>query len=282
ARSSPACWRGWRTTRRATPAPPPPAPTTPSPSTPRRRPSPSTTPPATPTPPAPPPSTSPRSSARPWPPSPPATSPPPAPPGPGTTHDVAAPGSPARGTVIATLAAGVAHDAAGNASAASTSSDNTVTFNSGPVKVTGTAAGDVIVLTHTAGGGPNDLTYVLNGGAPVPLTNVTSFSFDGLGGNDVMIVDFVNGSPVVAGGIFYDGGATTNIAPANTMKVVGTGTQPATYDPTAGTYGTGVYHFLGGGDINFSNVAGLDVTGMLGFTLATPQATNLVTLDTAN
>jgi hypothetical protein len=48
--------------------------------------------------------------------------------GSGTTYDVAVSGMTTGGTVIASLAAGVAHDAAGNASAASTSTDHTVTF----------------------------------------------------------------------------------------------------------------------------------------------------------
>ena len=47
----------------------------------------------------------------------------------GTTYDVAVSGMTADGTVIATLAAGVAHDAAGNANTASTSADNTVTYD---------------------------------------------------------------------------------------------------------------------------------------------------------
>ena len=48
--------------------------------------------------------------------------------GSGTTYNVAVSGMTSEGTVIASLAPGVAHDAAGNASAASTSSDNTVTY----------------------------------------------------------------------------------------------------------------------------------------------------------
>src|SRR5205807_1371042 len=49
--------------------------------------------------------------------------------GSGTTYDVAVSGMSGSGTVIASLAASVAHDAAGNASTASTSTDNTVTFD---------------------------------------------------------------------------------------------------------------------------------------------------------
>src|SRR4029077_11106719 len=43
----------------------------------------------------------------------------------GTTYDVAVSGMTGDGTVIATLAAGVAHDTAGNASTVSSSVDNT-------------------------------------------------------------------------------------------------------------------------------------------------------------
>src|SRR5205814_647814 len=49
--------------------------------------------------------------------------------GSGTTYNVAVSGMTGSGTVIASLAASVAHDAAGNASAASTSTDNTVTYD---------------------------------------------------------------------------------------------------------------------------------------------------------
>src|SRR5439155_20703294 len=48
--------------------------------------------------------------------------------GSGTTYDVAVVVS-ADGTVVATIGAGAAHDAAGNASTASTSSDNTITYD---------------------------------------------------------------------------------------------------------------------------------------------------------
>ena len=48
--------------------------------------------------------------------------------GSGTTYNVAVSGMTSSGTVIASLAAGVAHDAAGNSNTASTSDDNTVTY----------------------------------------------------------------------------------------------------------------------------------------------------------
>ena len=47
--------------------------------------------------------------------------------GSGTSYDVAVSGMTADGTIVASLAAGVTHDAANNPSSASTSTDNVVT-----------------------------------------------------------------------------------------------------------------------------------------------------------
>jgi hypothetical protein len=51
--------------------------------------------------------------------------------GSGTTYNVAVSNMTGSGTVIASIAAGVAHDAANNANTASTSTDNTITYNGG-------------------------------------------------------------------------------------------------------------------------------------------------------
>ncbi len=51
-----------------------------------------------------------------------------------TTYTVAVSGMTGDGTVIATIGAGVAHDAAGNANVASTSTDNTVTYDATPTR----------------------------------------------------------------------------------------------------------------------------------------------------
>ena len=83
-------------------------------------------------------STSRSPSARPWPASPPATCRSPGTAGgalvgtvtgAGPTYNVAVTGMTTRGTVVATIGAGVAADLAGNANAASTSTDNTVTWD---------------------------------------------------------------------------------------------------------------------------------------------------------
>ncbi len=56
--------------------------------------------------------------------------------GSGTTYNVAVSGMTGSGTVVASIAAGKAHDAAGNPNAASTSTDNTVTYDVTPPTVT--------------------------------------------------------------------------------------------------------------------------------------------------
>ena len=75
--------------------------------------------------------------------------------GSGTTYDVAVSGMTANsGTVIASLAAGVAHDVTGNASTDSTSTDNTVTYdNTAPTITLGAAS------AAFAAGGP--ITYTV-------------------------------------------------------------------------------------------------------------------------
>src|ERR1019366_8401325 len=56
--------------------------------------------------------------------------------GPGPAYNAAVSGMTGAGTVIATIAAGVATDAAGFSNSASTSTDNTVTFDNTPLTVT--------------------------------------------------------------------------------------------------------------------------------------------------
>ena len=67
-----------------------------------------------------------------------------------TTYNVAVSGMTGNGTVIISLAAGVAQDAAGNTSAASTNTDNTVTYDTTAPTVTITQAGGQLDPTNTS------------------------------------------------------------------------------------------------------------------------------------
>lgn len=90
----------------------------------------------------------------------------------GTTYNVAVSGMSADGTVIAGIAAGRAADAAGNASVASTSTDDTVTylFNVAPTaQVT-----DGVCTGFTTANGTLTLTLADGDGDPITLTFVSS------------------------------------------------------------------------------------------------------------
>jgi hypothetical protein len=76
--------------------------------------------------------------------------------------------------------------------------------------IAGTGGDDTLVLTRSAGGAAGDVTYVLNGGAPVSLSGVTSFTFDGGAGDDTLTVGYGNGPPLLTGGIAFDGGPGVN------------------------------------------------------------------------
>jgi murein DD-endopeptidase MepM/ murein hydrolase activator NlpD/Ca2+-binding RTX toxin-like protein len=107
--------------------------------------------------------------------------------GSGTTYNVAVSGMTASGTVIASVAAGVATNGAGNTNLSSTSTDNSVTFEARPPLTTGPVVGteqdDTILLTV---GTDNFIEVRLNG---VFINRVdpgalASLAIEGRGGND--------------------------------------------------------------------------------------------------
>jgi hypothetical protein len=91
-----------------------------------------------------------------------------------TTYSVAVSGMANDGTVIASVAAGVAHDAAGNANVASTSIDNTVTYDATPPVVS-----NVQASPNPSNGAGN---VVLTATATDALTKVTSAEYNIDGG----------------------------------------------------------------------------------------------------
>jgi len=141
--------------------------------------------------------------------------------GSGTTYTVAVSGMTANGTAIATLAAGVATDTAGNPNTASTSTDNIVTFNginSAPVvDLNGGASGIDYSATFISGGGEvaivdsTNLTVTDDGAnltnATVTITNLLDF------GNEVLSFDTsgtsLTGSYDTATGVLFLSGSDT-------------------------------------------------------------------------
>ncbi|HEY4498979.1 MAG TPA: polysaccharide deacetylase family protein [Candidatus Paceibacterota bacterium] len=95
--------------------------------------------------------------------------------GSGTTYNVAVSGMTGSGTVIASIAAGVANDAAGNDNLASTATDNTVTYNaSGAACSIDTEANKIVNPCLEAG----------VGSGTVPPASITNWSVNTWGTND--------------------------------------------------------------------------------------------------
>jgi uncharacterized repeat protein (TIGR02543 family) len=103
--------------------------------------------------------------------------------GSGTTYNVAVSGMTGSGLVTASLAAGVAHDEAGNPSIAGTSTDNSVTYNyvaptvvtrDGVVSSNSIASGTSLSIAHTVSAGNNKLVMV--GVSWNPYTDTTPAS----------------------------------------------------------------------------------------------------------
>ncbi len=119
--------------------------------------------------------------------------------GSGKTYNVAVSGMTSSGTVSASIAAGVAHDAAGNPNEASTSTDNVVSFEyipSGNVELDGdfssNTADDVssINITHTTGTGANRLMLVgVSWNSNTAASSITSVTFTPDGGSATALTE---------------------------------------------------------------------------------------------
>src|SRR5262249_32629346 len=125
--------------------------------------------------------------------------------------------------------------------------------------VNGTPGDDVLVLRQVSGD-PAHLEYSLNGAAFVPVSAALPFTFNGQAGADALVVDFVNGSAIPAGGVFYDGGTQNN---RDVLVVRGNTTQTAAYQPDGTTVGKGQVAITGITDtVHFDHNEVVDLTGM--------------------
>jgi hypothetical protein len=102
--------------------------------------------------------------------------------GSGTTYEVQVLGMKDSGTVTATIAAGKVHDAAGKANLASTSTDNTVTYQKNWVIYGGTNRDDSFVFSP--GATPGTWQVLVNSTLYAIPANTAGITLDGLGGND--------------------------------------------------------------------------------------------------
>jgi hypothetical protein len=152
--------------------------------------------------------------------------------GSGTTYNVAVSGMTTGGTVIATIAAGVAIDAGGNPNAASTSTDNTVTYtvtdppptvtiNQAAAQADPTAASPInftVVFNETVTGfATGDVT--LSGTAGATTATVTgsgttyNVAVSGMTANGTVIA-------TIAAGVAIDAGGNPNAASTSTDNTV--------------------------------------------------------------
>jgi fibronectin-binding autotransporter adhesin len=151
-----------------------------------------------------------------------------------------------------------------------TVSGGTVTVTNGNVVVNGTSGPDTLILTGNAA----SITYTLNG-ASTTVAGATSFTFNGLDGNDLMVVDYSGGFFSLPGGISFDGGNGSD-----SIRVIGTGTSTGTYLPSATTQGDGTITVTQGSTdtITFTNLTPAEVSGMASFTFTTPNSDDVVSV----
>ncbi|MBI1918453.1 MAG: DUF4394 domain-containing protein, partial [Planctomycetes bacterium] len=89
----------------------------------------------------------------------------------------------------------------------------------GSIVVNGTSGPDTLVVTAT---GPDSGNYSLNGGPAVNFTGATQFTFNGMGGNDLLQVNNPAGGLFApAGGIFYNGGQPNGPPGGDSLQVLG-------------------------------------------------------------
>jgi uncharacterized repeat protein (TIGR01451 family) len=107
-----------------------------------------------------------------------------------------------------------------------------VTANPTALTVNGTAGNDTLTVNATSA---NSGTYSLDGGAPVPFSGITSFTFNGNGGTDLMVVNNPAGGLFApSNGIFYNAtpGTGSNLEDLGGSDIRGISTPTS---PNAGT-----------------------------------------------
>lgn len=98
--------------------------------------------------------------------------------------------------------------------------------------IQGTSGDDIILLRRSAGG--NQIEILINGEALSSVATTAVINISGLAGEDLLTLDFVNGSPIPSGGVSFDGGIGKD-----TLRVQGQG-QTFTVDPLQMIHSSGV------------------------------------------
>ena len=155
--------------------------------------------------------------------------------GAGTTYNVAVGGMTGNGAVTASLAAGVAHDAAGNLSTASTSTDNTVTYDIIAPAVTLNVAAGQPSLTNLS---PINFAVVFT--KPVVDFTGSKVTLSGTAGATTALVTNPSGDGktfnVAVSGMTGSGTVTAALAAGKVHDAAGNGNQAATSTANTVTY----------------------------------------------
>ncbi|MCL4207844.1 MAG: autotransporter-associated beta strand repeat-containing protein, partial [Pirellulaceae bacterium] len=153
------------------------------------------------------------------------------------------------------------------------SSGHSIVLNSQPV-ISGTAGDDVLVLRRKDA---SNLEFSLNGAALVTVSDAVPFTFNGLAGNDVMIVDLRNGNvDTGTGNITFNGGGNAS----DVLVIQGTGTETADYTPstTAGQGSVVTTVGITPATVNFTGATAVDAAALATVRLAPGNVTNVVGL----
>jgi hypothetical protein len=92
--------------------------------------------------------------------------------------------------------------------------------------------------------------------------------------DDLFIVDYSNGNPIPAGGIFFDGDEGTG--DNDKLRVIGNG-NAAIYSPDAHVPGQGIVQ-VGSNLIHFTNLEPVDIFGMAQTTVTLPNGDDVITI----
>lgn len=100
---------------------------------------------------------------------------------------------------------------------------------------------------------------------------------DGRGGDDVLTIDFRNGSPLAGTGLSFTGGSESGNGSGDGLSVIGDGLLNATYTPDVANFGAGQIA-VGGKVIQFTGLEPIDVSGFATATLTLPGAADVLTI----
>ncbi len=111
----------------------------------------------------------------------------------------------------------------------------------------------------------------------INLSALPSLTIKAGDGNDLLTVDFANGNPIPAGGLFYDGGANSG-TPGDSLTVVGAPGLSGTYRPSGAAPGSGTFS-IGTSNISFSELEPILAAEFDSLALITPNANDTIEID---